>query len=101
LCQPSSSQSKTTQTRSSSLGSRKTCAPLDPCCFRFSAPLVEKVFQKRSKLICLGHRGRWLRKHSPSPRGENSERALVPSASPALLRPLYRARHLIRPRRAG
>src|SRR5215211_8334530 len=38
-----------TQTRSLSFGSRKTCAPLQPCCFRFSAPLVEKVFQKRSK----------------------------------------------------
>src|SRR6185503_9542488 len=37
------------QTRSLSFGSRKTCAPLEPCCFRFSAPLVEKVFQKRSK----------------------------------------------------
>src|SRR3954469_5836214 len=49
LCQPSSSQSKSTQTRSSSLGSRKTVAPLDPCCFRFSAPLVEKIFKKRSK----------------------------------------------------
>ncbi len=32
-----------------SFGSRKTCAPLDPCCFRFSAPLVEKVFQNWSK----------------------------------------------------
>src|SRR5215211_518617 len=37
------------QTRSLSFGSLKTCAPLQPCCFRFSAPLVEKVFQKRSK----------------------------------------------------
>src|SRR5919201_2942558 len=68
LCQPASSQSKTTQTRSSSLGSRKTCAPLDPCCLRFSAPLVENAFQKRSKssnfavarinslLLCRKHR---------------------------------------------
>src|SRR6476646_9104500 len=49
LCQPASSQSKIAQTRSLSFGSRKTCDPLQPCCFRFSAPLVEKVFQKRSK----------------------------------------------------
>jgi hypothetical protein len=49
LCQPASSQSKIAQTRSLSFGSRKTCAPLQPCCFRFSAPFVEKVFQKRSK----------------------------------------------------
>ena len=46
---PASSQSKIAQTRSLSFGSRKTCDPLQPCCFRFSAPLVEKVFQKRSK----------------------------------------------------
>src|SRR5438093_11420119 len=44
---PSSSQSKSTQTRSASLGSRKTVAPLDPCSFRFAAPLVEKMFKKR------------------------------------------------------
>src|SRR5205823_10799661 len=50
LCQPSASQSKSTQTRSASLGSRKTVAPLDPCCLRFSAPLVEKIFSKRSVL---------------------------------------------------
>ena len=43
------SMSKTTQTRLSSLGSRNTRAPWDPCSFRFSAPFVEKVFQKRSK----------------------------------------------------
>src|SRR5690349_17216042 len=49
LCQPCSSQSKTTQTRSSSEGSRKMTAPLDPCCRRFSAPLVEKISRKRSK----------------------------------------------------
>src|SRR6187401_1184306 len=49
LCQPSASQSKSTQTRSASLGSRKTCAPLDPCCLRFSAPFVEKILKKRSK----------------------------------------------------
>src|SRR5215207_10871324 len=46
---PSSSKSKTTQTRPSSFGSRKTCEPLLPCCFRFSAPFVENAFQKRSK----------------------------------------------------
>jgi hypothetical protein len=41
--------SKTTQTRRSSFGSRKTCEPLLPCCFRFSAPLVENAFQNRPK----------------------------------------------------
>src|SRR5712671_1261528 len=46
---PCSSQSKITQTRSASVGSRKTVAPLDPCCFRFSAPLVENTFRKRLK----------------------------------------------------
>src|ERR1700730_9920726 len=49
LCQPFSSQSKTTQTRSASLGSRNTVAPLHPYCFRFSRLLVEKIFRKRSK----------------------------------------------------
>src|SRR3954467_8883590 len=49
LCQPAASQSKRTQTRSSSLGSRKTVAPSDPCCFRFSAPVVEKTFKNWSK----------------------------------------------------
>src|SRR4051794_32418272 len=49
LCQPSASQSNRTQTRSSSLGSRNTCAPLEPCCLRFSAPFVEKILSKRSK----------------------------------------------------
>src|SRR4051794_30111174 len=49
LCQPSSSQSNSTQTRSSWLGSRKTCAPFDPCSRRLSAPLVEKMLRKRSK----------------------------------------------------
>src|SRR3954469_15768122 len=39
LCQPCSSQSNITQTRSSSEGSRKMRAPFDPCCLRFSAPL--------------------------------------------------------------
>src|SRR2546421_8163823 len=48
LCQPSSSQSKSTQTRPSSLGSRKTCEPLDPCCLRFSRLVVEKIFHQRS-----------------------------------------------------
>src|SRR4051794_37190323 len=49
LWKPSSSQSKSTQTRSSSLGSRKTFEPVDPCCFRFSAPLVEKIVKNWSK----------------------------------------------------
>jgi hypothetical protein len=49
LCQPCSSQSKMTQTRSSSEGSRKTSALLEPCCLRFSAPVVEKISRKRSK----------------------------------------------------
>src|SRR3954463_6885568 len=49
FCQPDASQSKSTQIRSFSLGSRNTVEPLEPCCFRFSAPLVEKVFRKRSK----------------------------------------------------
>ena len=47
--QPSSSQSKSTQTRPSSLGSRKVCEPLDPCCFRFSRLVVEKTPHQRSK----------------------------------------------------
>src|SRR6266516_1848573 len=49
LCQPSASQSKSTQTRSCSFGSRKTVAPLEPYCLRFSAPLVEKMLRKQSK----------------------------------------------------
>src|SRR6266567_9225906 len=49
LCQPSRSQSKITQTRSCSLGSRNTSEPFEPCCLRFSAPLVEKTLVKRSK----------------------------------------------------
>src|SRR3954469_19753622 len=49
LWKPSSSQSKSTQTLSPSLGSRKTFEPVDPCCFRFSAPLVEKIFKNWSK----------------------------------------------------
>src|SRR5947209_18241968 len=49
LCHPSRSQSKITQTRSVSLGSRNTSAPFEPCCLRFSAPLVEKTLVKRSK----------------------------------------------------
>ena len=48
LCQPSASQSKITQTLSASSGSRKTVAPLEPCCPRFSAPFVEKMLRKRS-----------------------------------------------------
>src|ERR1700751_871270 len=49
LCQPSASQSKMTHTRLASLGSRNTCAPLEPCWRRLSAPLVEKIRSKRSK----------------------------------------------------
>src|SRR6476659_2514536 len=49
LCQPCSSQSNATQTRSASVGSRNTVAPLDPCCRRLSAPLVENTSRKRSK----------------------------------------------------
>src|SRR3954468_12651259 len=48
LCQPSTSQSNRTHTRSSWLGSRKTLAPLDPCSLRFTAPFVEKTSRKRS-----------------------------------------------------
>ena len=43
LCQPCSSQSKITHTRSSSEGSRKTSAPFEPWSLRFSAPVVEKI----------------------------------------------------------
>src|SRR5262249_20165574 len=50
LAQPFSSQSKSAQTRLASLGSRNTVQPLDPCCFRFSAPLVEKTVRNWSKL---------------------------------------------------
>src|SRR2546421_1754602 len=49
LCQPSASQSNSTQTRSTSFGSRKTVAPLEPCCLCFSAPFVEKMLRNRSK----------------------------------------------------
>jgi hypothetical protein len=49
LCQPSRSQSKITQTLSVWLGSRNTSAPFEPCCLRFSAPVVEKTLVKRSK----------------------------------------------------
>src|SRR3954470_4414739 len=49
LCQPCSSQSKTTQTRSSSEGSRKMSALFEPCSLRLSAPVVEKISRKRSK----------------------------------------------------
>src|SRR5690242_8957000 len=49
FCQPSSSQSKSTQTRPSSFGSRKACDPLHPCCFRFSRLVVEKTPHERSK----------------------------------------------------
>src|SRR6266540_5192434 len=48
FCQPSASQSKSTHTRSFSTGSRNTVEPFDPCCFLFSAPLVEKMSRKRS-----------------------------------------------------
>src|SRR4051812_2799810 len=54
FCQPCSSQSKTTHTRSASEGSRKMSAPWDPCSWRFSAPLVEKISRKWSKSsICV------------------------------------------------
>src|SRR6476660_8433445 len=80
LFQPASSQSKIAQTRSLSFGSRKTCAPLQPCCFRFSAPLVENVFQKRSKspifavakTICLLSVGTCRCVVHPTPRHECS-----------------------------
>src|SRR5712692_11458951 len=49
FCQPSASQSKSTQTRPFSLGSRKTCEPFDPCCFRFSRLVVENTLHQRSK----------------------------------------------------
>src|SRR6266571_5798901 len=49
FCQPSASQSKSTQTRPSSLGSRKVCEPLDPCCFRFSRLVVVKTLHQRLK----------------------------------------------------
>src|ERR1700704_543487 len=48
--QPFSSQSNSAYTRFSSVGSRNTVQPLDPCCLRFSAPLVEKIFRNWSKL---------------------------------------------------
>src|SRR2546423_3896599 len=75
FCQPSASQSKSTHTRPSSLGSRKACEPLDPCCFRFSRLVVEKTLHQRSKsstfvvaknncLLLCGKRRRPLR-HSP------------------------------------
>src|SRR3954447_6975594 len=84
LCQPSSSQSKITQTRSCSDGSRKMRAPLDPCCLRFSAPLVEKISWNWSKFstcvvarsIC-GFLSRVL----------NGERRHDLPAAPARLRP--------------
>ena len=47
--------------RSLSFGSRKTCAPLEPCCFRFSAP--------------------WLRRYSRSGRNPRSSRLQGPSLS--------------------
>src|SRR5438876_233301 len=47
--QPSASQSKSTQTRPSSLGSRKVWEPLDPCCFRFSRLVVVKTLHQRLK----------------------------------------------------
>src|SRR5919108_2535394 len=49
FCQPAASQSKSTQTRPSSLGSRKTCERLEPCCFRFSRLVVENTLHQRSK----------------------------------------------------
>src|SRR5438034_8553019 len=49
LCQPCSSQSKSTQTRSVSEGSRKIVAPLEPCCLRFAAPASVKTAMNWSK----------------------------------------------------
>src|SRR3954451_8113974 len=48
LCHPASSQSNNTQTLSSSLGSRNTVEPLEPCSLRLSATLGEKICRKRS-----------------------------------------------------
>src|SRR5205809_553566 len=73
--QPSASQSKSTQTRPSSLGSRKVREPLDPCCLRFSRLVVEKTPHQRSKsstfvvarniqLLLLGGRAVALPRHS-------------------------------------
>src|SRR5437870_11936380 len=53
FCQPSASQSKSTHTRPSSLGSQKLCEPFEPCCFRFSWLVVEKTRQQRSKSSSL------------------------------------------------
>ena len=53
LCQPCSSQSKITQTRSSSAGSRKTIAPLEPCCLRFSAPFGREDLHEPVEVLDL------------------------------------------------
>src|SRR4029078_12200958 len=102
LCQPSASQSKSTQTRSSWLGSRKTRAPLDPCCLRLSAPLVEKIFSKRSKsstvvvariirllLVALGAatRRRWSGEYLSWPPGPHRANALCGVNEVVLVRP--------------
>ena len=47
----SSSQSKIAQTGSHRWDRGRRAHPFDPCCFRLSAPLVEKMFQKRSTSI--------------------------------------------------
>ena len=56
LCQPSASQSKMTQTRSSSDGSRKTSALLEPCSLRFSATFRGEDLQEAIHVLDL--RGR-------------------------------------------
>src|SRR6478735_5021213 len=48
LAQPASSQSKSTQTRFVSLGSRNTVAPWDPWWARLSAPFVLNTSRNRS-----------------------------------------------------
>src|SRR6266852_5316083 len=53
FCQPSASQSNSTHTRPSSLGSRRVCEPFEPCCFRFSRLVVEKTRHQRSKSSTL------------------------------------------------
>src|SRR5437764_15181032 len=89
--QPSASQSKSTQTRPSSLGSRKVREPLDPCCLRFSRLVVEKTPHQRSKsstfvvarniqLLLLGGRAVALPRHS----ARSIAHPPCPRADPAL-----------------
>src|SRR5438874_4628950 len=92
--QPCSSQSKITQTRSVSAGSRNTMAPLEPCCLRFSALVVEKIFIQRSKswtrvvasIMTVSLSGRIVRRlecvcrlqlHSEGWRGDRADDALM------------------------